>query len=78
MTTAAQLLRQTDKTLDQLAAAVGYGSAFAFAKAFRRAYATTPGTYRNASRTGLTDTATPGPVVRREPPDEPPADGRRH
>jgi AraC-like DNA-binding protein len=63
MTTAAQLLRQTDKTLDQLAAAIGYGSAFAFAKAFRREYATTPGNYRNASRTGPTNNATPDPVA---------------
>jgi AraC-like DNA-binding protein len=46
MTTAAQLLRSTDKTLAQVASAVGYGSPFAFAKAFRREYATTPGEYR--------------------------------
>jgi AraC-like DNA-binding protein len=77
MTTAAQLLRQTDKTLDQLAAAIGYGSAFAFAKAFRREYAITPGSYRNASRTGLTDTPTPDPVAQRESPHKPSADGRR-
>jgi transcriptional regulator GlxA family with amidase domain len=51
MTTAARLLRETDVTLDQLAVAIGYGSAFAFAKAFRREYATTPGDYRRASRT---------------------------
>ncbi|MEV4600716.1 AraC family transcriptional regulator [Amycolatopsis sp. NPDC049253] len=46
MTTAAQLLRSTDKTLAQVAAATGYSSPFAFAKAFRREYATTPGSYR--------------------------------
>jgi AraC-like DNA-binding protein len=46
MTTAAQLLRGTDQTLAQVASAVGYGSPFAFAKAFRREYATTPGAYR--------------------------------
>ncbi|MEV4757614.1 AraC family transcriptional regulator [Micromonospora sp. NPDC049559] len=56
MTTAARLLRDTDKTLGQVAVAVGYGSAFAFAKAFRREYATTPGTYRGTSRIG----ASPG------------------
>ncbi len=50
MTTAARLLRDTDKTLDQLAAAIGYGSALAFAKAFRREYASTPGHYRGARR----------------------------
>ena len=49
MTTAARLLRDTDKTLAQVASAVGYGSAFAFAKAFRREYATTPGNFRSAA-----------------------------
>jgi AraC-like DNA-binding protein len=49
MTTAAQLLRGTDKTLAQIASAVGYGSAFAFAKAFRREHATTPGGYRTGA-----------------------------
>lgn len=48
LTTAARLLRETDRPLAQVAAAVGYGSAFAFAKAFRREYATTPGGYRKA------------------------------
>lgn len=46
LTTATHLLRDTDKPLAQVATAVGYGSAFAFAKAFRREYATTPGAYR--------------------------------
>lgn len=46
MTTAAQLLRTTDHTLARVAADVGYGSPFAFAKAFAREYATTPGSYR--------------------------------
>ncbi|WP_410670768.1 AraC family transcriptional regulator [Amycolatopsis sp. cmx-4-68] len=49
MTTAARLLRDTDRPLAQVATAVGYGSAFAFAKAFRREYATTPGGYRSAA-----------------------------
>ncbi len=48
MTTAAQLLRESDRPVAQVAAAVGYGSAFAFSKAFRREYATTPGGYRSA------------------------------
>ncbi|MFJ9780453.1 AraC family transcriptional regulator [Amycolatopsis sp. NPDC101161] len=48
MTTAAQLLRESDRPVAQVAAAVGYGSAFAFSKAFRREYATTPGGYRGA------------------------------
>ena len=50
LTTAARLLRDTDQTLAQLASAVGYGSAFAFAKAFRREFAVTPGGYRAAAR----------------------------
>jgi AraC-like DNA-binding protein len=49
MTLAARLLRDTDKTLAQIGSAVGYGSAFAFAKAFRREYAATPGEYRAAT-----------------------------
>ncbi|MEV6899082.1 AraC family transcriptional regulator [Amycolatopsis sp. NPDC051372] len=49
MDTAARLLRGTDKTLAQVASAVGYGSAFAFAKAFRREFATTPGGYRTGA-----------------------------
>ncbi len=49
MTTAARLLRDTDKPLAQVASAVGYGSPFAFAFAFRREYATTPGGYRGAA-----------------------------
>lgn len=63
MATAARLLRETDKTMHQLAIATGYGSAFAFAKAFRREYASTPGNYRLASRTSVTMTATPDPVA---------------
>jgi AraC-like DNA-binding protein len=47
MTAATRLLRDTDKPLGQVADAVGYGSAFAFAKAFRREYAMTPGEYRH-------------------------------
>jgi AraC-like DNA-binding protein len=50
MTTATRLLRDTDKPLTQLAEATGYGSAFAFAKAFRREYDMTPGTYRATAR----------------------------
>ncbi|GAA4627403.1 AraC family transcriptional regulator [Actinoallomurus vinaceus] len=57
MTVAARLLRDTDHTLAQIAKDVGYGSAFAFAKAFRREYATTPGGFRTAIRTGAERTA---------------------
>ena len=62
MTTAARLLRDTDKTLGQVATAIGYGSSFAFAKAFRREYATTPGAYRNAARASVIRNATPDPL----------------
>jgi AraC-like DNA-binding protein len=63
MTTATQLLRDTDKPLEQVATAIGYGSAFAFAKAFRREYATTPGDYRSATRTGTTKSARLDPLT---------------
>jgi AraC-like DNA-binding protein len=49
MTTATRLLRDTDRPLAQLAAATGYGSAYAFAKAFRREYDMTPGAYRSGA-----------------------------
>jgi transcriptional regulator GlxA family with amidase domain len=61
MTIATRLLRDTDKPLGQVATAIGYGSAFAFAKAFRREYATTPGNYRTATRTGMTKNGTLDP-----------------
>jgi transcriptional regulator GlxA family with amidase domain len=50
MTTAARLLRETDKPVAQVAGAIGYGSAFAFTKAFRREHETTPGKYRATAR----------------------------
>ncbi|MFE2326186.1 AraC family transcriptional regulator [Streptomyces sp. NPDC059385] len=52
MTTAARLLRTSDAPLRSIAAQVGYASEFAFAHAFKRAYATPPGAYRrnNAPR----------------------------
>ncbi|MFI5615752.1 AraC family transcriptional regulator [Amycolatopsis sp. NPDC051903] len=58
MTLATRLLRDTDKPLGQVASAIGYGSAFAFAKAFRREFATTPGEYRRAT---LADSREPPP-----------------
>jgi len=61
MTTATRLLRDTNKPLEQVAAAIAYGSAFAFAKAFRREYGTTPGDYRNTTRTPSPRNATPDP-----------------
>ncbi|WP_399920722.1 AraC family transcriptional regulator [Streptomyces kanamyceticus] len=46
MTTAARLLRESDTPLRALAAQCGYGSEFAFAKAFKREYGEAPGRYR--------------------------------
>ncbi|MGB8403775.1 MAG: helix-turn-helix transcriptional regulator, partial [Mycobacterium sp.] len=50
MTIAASLLRETDLPLSSIAARVGYGSEFAFGKAFKRSMAETPGAYRPAKR----------------------------
>lgn len=44
--TAARLLRDSDAALSGIAAAVGYGSEFAFANAFKREYGMAPGKYR--------------------------------
>jgi transcriptional regulator GlxA family with amidase domain len=48
MTTAARLLRESDSSLAAVAARTGYGSEFAFAKAFKRAYGQAPGGYRRS------------------------------
>ncbi|MFI1104140.1 AraC family transcriptional regulator [Streptomyces melanogenes] len=50
MTTAARLLRETDAPLTSVAARTGYGSEFAFAKAFKREYGLAPGGYRRQAR----------------------------
>jgi AraC-like DNA-binding protein len=46
MTTAARLLRGTDVLLPTVAERSGYGSEYAFAKAFKREYGIPPGRYR--------------------------------
>ncbi|MFK8909660.1 AraC family transcriptional regulator [Streptomyces sp. YS-3] len=51
MTTAARLLRESDAPLTSVAARTGYGSEFAFAKAFKREYGLAPGGYRRQART---------------------------
>lgn len=48
MLTAARLLRETDLPIAAIAHRVGYGSEFAFAKAFKREYTLAPGRYRRA------------------------------
>ena len=49
MMLSARLLRETDLSLDTIATRVGYGSAFAFSKAFSRAWGTPPDRYRRAA-----------------------------
>ena len=46
---AARLLRETDDPVGGVARAVGYGSEFAFSRAFSRAYGIAPGRYRRAA-----------------------------
>lgn len=43
---AMRLLAETDRTLEQVATAVGYGDAFGFSKAFKRALGESPGEFR--------------------------------
>jgi AraC-like DNA-binding protein len=50
MTVAARLLRETDLPIESVAARVGYGSPFAFGKAFKRSTGDAPGAYRRANR----------------------------
>ena len=50
MTVAARLLRETDLPIDSVAARVGYGSPFAFGKAFKKSMSTSPGAYRRANQ----------------------------
>jgi AraC-like DNA-binding protein len=46
MITAARRLRESDAPLSVIAKQVGYGSEYAFAKAFKRVHGTAPGQYR--------------------------------
>lgn len=55
MTVAAQLLRDGDLTLADVADAVGYRSEFAFAKAFKRDYGVGPGGYRRQAAAAVRD-----------------------
>ncbi|WP_031069042.1 AraC family transcriptional regulator [Streptomyces sp. NRRL WC-3742] len=51
MTTAARLLRESEAPLTAVAARTGYGSEYAFAKAFKREFGQAPGGYRREART---------------------------
>jgi transcriptional regulator GlxA family with amidase domain len=50
MTIAARLLRETDLPIESVAARVGYGSPYAFGKAFKRSMGPAPGAYRHANQ----------------------------
>ena len=50
MMLSARLLRESELSLDTIATRVGYGSAFAFSKAFSRAWGAPPDRYRRAER----------------------------
>jgi AraC-like DNA-binding protein len=50
MTTAAKRLRESDVPVATVAVHAGYGSEFAFAKAFKREYGLAPGAYRRQAR----------------------------
>jgi AraC-like DNA-binding protein len=50
MTVAACLLRETNLPVESVAARVGYGSPFAFGKAFKRSMGNSPGAYRRANQ----------------------------
>jgi AraC-like DNA-binding protein len=52
LTVAAELLRESDAPLNEVAARVGYTSGFAFANAFKRRYGIAPGKYRRQSAVG--------------------------
>lgn len=50
MTTAARMLRESEAPLTAVAARTGYGSEYAFAKAFKREFGQAPGGYRRQTR----------------------------
>lgn len=50
MSLAAKLLRETDASLEEVASRVGYRTAAAFSKAFRRSHGTAPGRFRTEMR----------------------------
>jgi transcriptional regulator GlxA family with amidase domain len=49
MNLAAKALRETGRSIDEIARAVGYESGPAFSKAFSRVYERSPGRYRSGS-----------------------------
>ena len=67
MTAAARLLREADGPLSAVARRCGYASEFAFAKAFKREFAVTPGVFRRAPDLLATDPATAPGVAQGQP-----------
>jgi AraC-like DNA-binding protein len=63
MTTAARLLRGTDRPLPDIARQVGYESPFAFSHAFKRHSGRTPGRYRTESRGDRGESAAQAPAM---------------
>ena len=49
MDVAAELLRDTDATVEQVSGRVGYASPFAFTAAFKRAHGIPPRTFRRVA-----------------------------
>jgi hypothetical protein len=68
MAAASRLLRETDGPLSAVARRCGYDSEFAFAKAFKREFAVTPGAFRRAADLLAADPETdPGIAPGRQP-----------
>jgi transcriptional regulator GlxA family with amidase domain len=53
MCLATKLLSETELSLDEIASRVGYETASAFSKAFRRSHASAPGRFRSLARQQL-------------------------
>jgi AraC-like DNA-binding protein len=58
MALAADLMREEGASVGSVARRVGYGSAFTFSTAFKRAHGTSPSAYRDRVRTPPAATAT--------------------
>jgi AraC-like DNA-binding protein len=59
MQAAASRLRETHRTIAQVAAELGYESEASFTRAFKRAQGISPGRYRAGERAGSTAAAAP-------------------
>ena len=59
MCLATKLLSETELSLDEIASRVGYETAAAFSKAFRRSHATAPGRFRTTARQQFGDRGAP-------------------